>query len=189
MDLKTEGLIEKFIQGNKRAFDEIYAAYSGAMYSVCLRYTKNADEAADILQDAFIKIYEKRQLYNPEYAIGAWIKRIVINEAINHFRVNKRFQLVEDDQFFEQADEPFEVKEEGNLREVLTQVLRDLPDGYRTVFNLYVFDNLKHQEIADYLGVSVNTSKTQLVKARRMIIRKLEELKITKSTLVDDQGL
>ena len=189
MELEIEGLKEKFIQGNKKAFDEIYAAYSSAMYSVCLRYTKNADEAADILQDAFIKIYEKRQLYNPEYAIGAWIKRIVINEAINHFRVNKRFQLVEDDQFFDGPDEQIEIRDNGKLREALTQVLRELPDGYRTVFNMYVFDNLKHQEIADYLGVSINTSKTQLVKARRMIIKKLEELKITKSTLLDERGL
>lgn len=189
MDLEIEGLKQKFIQGNKKAFDEIYTLYSGAMYSVCLRYTKNADEAADILQDAFIKIYEKRQLYNPEYAIGAWIKRIVINEAINHFRVNKRFQLVEDDQFFDGPDEQIEISDNGRLREALTQVLRELPDGYRTVFNMYVFDNLKHQEIADYLGVSINTSKTQLVKARRMIIKKLEELKITKSTLLDEQGI
>ena len=167
----------------------MYGAYSSAMYSICLRYTRNEDEAADILQDAFIKIYEKRQLYNPEYPLGAWIKRIVINEAINHFRVNKRFHFVDDDSYFDQTEEAIELKEESRLKEILAEVLRELPDGYRTVFNMYVFDNLKHQEIADYLGVSVNTSKTQLVKARKMIRKKLEERNITKSRIADEQGV
>ena len=189
MDLSTDRLKQKFIRGNKRAFDKIYADYSEAMYSICLRYTKNTDEAADILQDAFIKIYEKRNLFNPEMSLGAWIKRIVINEAINHYRVNKRFDLVEDDTYFDEEEAPIEIGESVNIKEVLLQVLNELPDGYRTVFNMYVFDNLKHQEIADYLGVSINTSKTQLAKARKMIQRMLEEKNITRSTLVDEQGV
>jgi RNA polymerase sigma-70 factor, ECF subfamily len=159
------------------------------MYSICLRYTNNTDEAADILQDAFIKIYEKRNLFNPDLSLGAWIKRIVINESINHYRVNKRFTFVEDDAFFDEEEAPIEIVESVNVKEVLLNVLNDLPEGYRTVFNMYVFDNLKHQEIADYLGVSINTSKTQLAKARKMIQRKLEEKNITRSSLVDEQGV
>lgn len=176
-------LKKKFIDGSKKAFDLIYGQYCDAMYSICLRYTKNVDEAADILQDAFVKIYEKRQLYNPEYELGAWIKRIVINEAINHYRVNKRFDLVEEDNFFEEAEEPFELEESSNVKEVLMDVIRELPPGYRAVFNMYVLDNLTHKEIADYLGVSINTSKTQLSKARKMIRVKLEEKNITKSSM------
>lgn len=187
--MEQEQLRKKFIQGNKKAFDKIYNDYSRGMFSICLRYTRNEDEAADVLQEAFIKIYEKRQLYNPEMALGAWIKRIVINEAINHYRVNKRFQFVEDDDFFDQAEETIEIKETSNLREILAEVLRELPDGYRAVFNMYVFDNLKHQEIADYMGVSVNTSKTQLAKARKMIQKKLEERNVTKHSFVNEQGL
>lgn len=159
------------------------------MYSICLRYTKNTDEASDILQDAFIKIYEKRNLFNPEMSLAAWIKRIVINEAINHYRINKRFEFIEDDNYFDEEEAPIEINEEFNVKEVLLEILNQLPDGYRTVFNMYVFDNLKHQEIADYLGVSINTSKTQLAKARKMIQRKLEEKNISRSTLVDEQGI
>jgi RNA polymerase sigma factor (sigma-70 family) len=173
--LEKEELKKKFIQGNKQAFDWIYANYSKGMYSLCLRYTKNQDEAADILQESFIKVYEKRSLFNAEYEIGPWVKRIVINEAINHFRVNKRFELVEDDGYFEEAEEIIEMEDLSGVKEMLLSVLREMPEGYRTVFNMYVIDNLTHQEIAEYLGVSVNTTKTQLFKARKMIRAKLEE--------------
>lgn len=180
-------LKKKFIQGNKKAFDIIYRDYSAAMYSICLRYTKNTDEAADILQDAFIKVYQKRELFNPEYELGGWIKRIVINEAINHYRSRKKIEFVEEDSYFDSIEsEDIYIEETGpDLKKVLTGILEELPDGYRTVFYMYVFDNLKHQEIADYLGVSVNTSKTQLSKARRMIRAKLEQKNITRSTVIN----
>jgi RNA polymerase sigma-70 factor (family 1) len=181
--LDQERLIKKFIKGNKRAFDTIYAKYCDAMYNICMRYTKNQDEAADILQDAFIKIYEKRELFDPQYSIGAWIKRIVMNEAINHYRVNKKFELVEDDSFFEQEDEVIEVVDNTNLKEKLTKTIDSLPPGYQAVFKMYVIENLTHKEIAQYLDISENTSKTQLSKARRMLKTKLEELQITRSTI------
>lgn len=179
----------KFVEGNRKAFDEIYAAYSQGMYMICLRYTKNQDEAADILQDAFVKIYEKRQLFDPQFELGAWIKRIVINEAINHYRFNKKFELVEEESYFEEAEESIEVLEQSGLKETLMRVLQELPDGYRAVFNMYVLDNLTHQEIAEYLGVSINTTKTQLFKARKMIRQKLEEMNITRSTIGNEQGI
>lgn len=179
-------LKKKFIHGNKKAFDTIYKDYSAAMFTICLRYTKNRDKAADILQEAFIKIYQKRELFNPEYDLGGWIKRIVINEAINHYRSEKKFEFVEDDSYFESEEEEFIIEEEGfNLKNVLQEILKDIPDGYRTVFTMYVFDNLKHQEIADYLNISINTSKTQLSKARRLIKSKLEEKNITRSTVLN----
>lgn len=186
MDKKK--LLTDFINGNKEAFDQIYAGYAKAMFAICKRYTKNQDEAADILQEAFIKVYEKRSLFNPEFEIGPWIKRIVINQAINHFRVNKRFQLTDDDSCFEEPEESLEIEDLGNIKEQLLGILQELPEGYRTVFNLYVIDNLTHQEIAEYMGVSVNTSKTQLLKARKMIRQKLEEKNITRSRIRDEQG-
>jgi len=148
-----------------------------------MRYTKNEDEAADILQDAFIKIYEKRELYDPQYSIGAWIKRIVMNEAINHYRVNKRFEFIEDESYFEEEEEAIEIVEQTNLAEKLNGVIDSLPPGYQAVFKMYVIENLTHKEIAQYLNVSENTSKTQLSKARKMLKTKLEELQITRSTI------
>ena len=184
--MDKDRLKKKFIRGNKKAFDIIYRDYSAAMYTICLRYTKNTDKAADILQDAFIKVYQKRELFDPKYDLGGWIKRIVINEAINHYRVEKKFEFVEDDTYFEAEDDKEIFVEEGvNLKKILEEILEEMPDGYRTIFTMYVFDNLKHREIADYLNISENTSKTQLAKARRLIKQKLEEKNITRSTVLN----
>lgn len=182
-------MAEEFIRGDKAAFNWIYSNYAKGMFAICKRYTKNQDEAADILQEAFIKVYEKRSLFNPEYEIGPWVKRIVINQAINHFRSGKRFELVEDDAYFEEPEESIEIEDLGNVKDILLAILQELPEGYRTVFNMYVIDNLTHQEIAEYLNISVNTSKTQLLKARKLIRHKLEEKKITRSSIKDEQGI
>jgi len=177
--LDKEKLKRKFIRGNKRAFDTIYSDYSKVMYSICLRYTKNTDEACDILQDSFIKIYEKRKSFNPDYELGSWIKRIVINTAIDHFNKNKKTILVEDESFFEEEDNStIEIDNSTDLKSQLIVALQNLPEGYRTVFNLYVLDNLTHQEIADYLKISISTSKSQLSRARKMLKNVLEEKSI-----------
>ena len=187
MELNKEKLKRKFIRGNKKAFDKIYADYSAAMYTICLRYTKNKDKAADILQDAFIKIYQKRELFDPKYPLGGWIKRIVINEAINYYRQSKKFEFVEDETYFESEDESIYIDfdEKVDLKTLLEEILDEMPDGYRTIFSLYVFENLKHREIADFLNISENTSKTQLSKARRLIKEKLKKKNITRSTVLN----
>lgn len=180
--MDQQKLIKKFVKGNKRAFDKIYADYCDGMYSICLRYTNNSDEAADILQDAFIRIYEKRELFDVSAQIGPWIKRIVINTAINHYRVNKRFELVEDETYFEEeVEETIQIGDNENLKSLLNACIDELPPGYKAVFNMYVLDNLTHKEIAEFLNVSVNTSKTQLSKARKMLKVKLEEKNVTSS--------
>lgn len=174
--MDKEKLKRKFIRGNKRAFDKIYNDYSSAMYSICLRYTKNTDEACDMLQDAFIKIYEKRKYFNPDYELGSWIKKVVINTAIDHFNKNKKMVFVEDDTYFDE-EESFEIKTDqtDNIKTNLMSALQNLPEGYRAVFNLYVLDNLTHQEIADYLNISISTSKSQLSRARKMLKKILED--------------
>ena len=180
-------LKRKFVQGNKKAFGIVYDKYCDAMFNVCLRYTRNHDEAADILQDAFLRVYQKRQLFNLEYELGAWIKRIVIHEAINHFRA-KKMQFVDEGEphFVEEVEIAVDFEEEKlDFKDLILDILREMPDGYKTIFNLYVFENLKHQEIAEYLNVSVSTSKTQLFKARKMIQAKLEELKITRERIIN----
>jgi len=181
--LDNQKLKKKFIKGNKRAFDTIYSDYSSAMYSVCLRYTKNTDEAADILQNAFIKIYENRKSFNPQFELGSWIKRIVINTAINHYNKNKKMVLVQDESYFEtEVESTVEVESSNDLKNTLMNTINLLPDGYRTIFNLYVFENLTHQEIATHLNISVNTSKSQLSRARKMLKTTLENQNIIKQT-------
>lgn len=181
--MDKEKLKRKFIRGNKKAFDTIYKDYSSAMYSICLRYTKNTDEAADILQDAFIKVYEKRKTFNPEFQLATWIKRIVINTAIDHYNKNKKVVLIEDNNYFEaKTEDSIEVDSSVDLKNKLLDTLKLLPDGYRTIFNLYVLDNLTHQEISEYLNISINTSKSQLSRARKILKTLLEEQNITNKT-------
>jgi len=179
--LDNQNLKKKFIKGNKRAFDTIYSDYSNAMYSVCLRYTKNTDEAADMLQNAFIKIYENRKSFNTEFELGSWIKRLVINTAIDHYNKNKKMILVQDESYFEtEVETTIEVEASNQLKVQLLTTISLLPDGYRTIFNLYVFENLTHQEIATHLNISVNTSKSQLSRARKMLKITLEKQNIIK---------
>ncbi len=167
----TKEILTDFIKGDKHAFDAIYQSYSKGMYGICLRYSRCADDAQDILQEAFIKVYNNRKQYNPEKPIGAWIKTIAIHEALNYIKKNyNRFVLTENEGDFNETEELSIASEDQNeLKEKLMSILNKLPDGYRTIFNLYTIDNLTHKEIAEYLEISEGTSKSQYFKAKKMI--------------------
>ncbi len=141
------------------------------MFGICLRYTRCSDDAQDILQDTFIKVYKNKNLYNPEKPIGAWIKTITIHEALNYIKRNySRFVLTENENDFNIPDEEaFNLNDQTELKTKLLSILNKLPDGYRTIFNLYTIDNLTHKEIAEYLEISEGTSKSQYFKAKKMI--------------------
>lgn len=178
MALTNEILVD-FVNGQKVAFDAIYAAYAPGMYGLCLRYTRCEDDAKDILQETFIKLYEKRELYNPELPFGAWIKTITIRAALNYIKQNYRFVLSDNDSHFDEAiidSDSDDLMSDYKTR--LLNILQQLPDGYRTVFNLYTIDNLTHKEIAEYLNISEGTSKSQYFKAKKMIQEILETEKV-----------
>lgn len=167
-------VISGFIKGKKRAFDKIYHAYSPGMYAIALRYVKDEDQAKDVLQNSFIKLYKSRDNFDPSGSIGAYIKRITINTALDEIRKSKRFESIDETMVLSESDDEFELENDSNQNyEQLLALIQELPDGYRMVFNLFVFENLKHKEIAEYLNISVNTSKTQLLKAKRMLKERL----------------
>lgn len=171
----TKKIEEQFAKGNRKAFDAVYAAYSAAMFGLCLRYTRCSDDAQDILQEAFIKVYKSCEQYSTDKPLAAWIKTITINTALTYIKKNYRFELHEDDNFFdEQQEVEFDTENQEQLKKKLIQILNELPDGYRTVFNLFVIENLTHKEIAEYLSISESTSKTQYFKAKKMILGLLE---------------
>ena len=167
----TREVLNDFISGKKYAFDTIYKSYSSGMYGICLRYTRCADDAQDILQETFIKVYNNKHQYDPSKPIGAWIKTITIHEALNYIKRNyNRFLLSENENDFNIAEEvELNLEDQNELKVKLLSILNKLPDGYRTIFNLYTIDNLTHKEIAEYLDISEGTSKSQYFKAKKMI--------------------
>lgn len=175
----TNEVQEQFKKGDRKAFDAVYAAFSAAMYGVCLRYTRCGDDAQDVLQEAFIRIYKSCGQYSLDKPLAAWIKTITINCALTYIKRNYRFELHEEDTFFDEQQEPeYDPEDREELRKHLLSVLNKLPDGYRTVFNLFVIENLTHKEIAEHLDISESTSKTQYFKAKKMIQQLLESEKV-----------
>lgn len=177
----SEQVIHEFTQGLQQAFDTIYKAYAPGMYGVCLRYARCTDDAQDMLQESFIKIYTKRETYKHEHAIGAWIKTITINTALTYIRQQYKLQLFDDETQFDQSiqvEEP-EATDFKSLQDRLLAILNQMPDGYRTVFNLFTLENLTHKEIAEHLQISESTSKSQLFKAKKMIQQIIELEKAT----------
>lgn len=175
----TEKVLVDFTKGEKYAFDEIYSSYASGMYGICLRYTRCEDDAQDVLQEAFIKVFSNRHQYDVKSAIGAWIKAITINTALTYIKKTYKYQLHDDDAVFDElvweAEDQSRVED---MKQKLLSILNRLPDGYRVVFNLFTVDNLTHKEIAEHLGISENTSKTQYFKAKKFIQKILESEKI-----------
>lgn len=166
----TKEIVIGFSKGEKAAFDKIYAAFSASMFGVCLRYARCRDDAQDMLQESFIKLYNSRESINIDMPIAPWLKTITIRTALNYIKKNYSNILVENELKFDKAimDVEDEVDKQ-ELMEKLIKILQQLPDGYRTVFNLYTIDNLTHKEIAEYLSISEGTSKSQYFKAKKMI--------------------
>ncbi len=174
-------LIEGCKQKNAQAQKGLYDHYAGRLYALCCRYIKEKMEAEDVLIIAFTKILDRIDQYKGEGSFEGWMKRIVVNESLTYLRRNKNMYLEMD---IEAADrEPDFDKMENELHaEDLMKLIDALPSGYRIVFNLYAIDGYSHKEIAEQLGISENTSKSQLSRARVVLQKSL--LKTEKELLL-----
>ncbi len=171
----NEQLILRCKRGDRKAQYEIYKLYAKAMYNVCLRITGDTLEAEDVLQEAFLIAFEKIETYRNEAAFGAWLKKIVVHAALNQVR-KRRFQFSDIDGNEDYKDESsYEViaaEEISYQAEQIRKAIAQLPDGFRIVFSLYLLEGYDHQEIAEILGISVSTSKSQYNRAKK----KLQEI-------------
>lgn len=175
-DTELNKLIERCKANDHKAFEVIYKKYYRVLLGIAMRYTANLHEAEDVLQDAFIKIFHSIGSYNSSGSFEGWIKRIVQNTAINSYRRNLKYDLyidvsdqedkLEDDSFISVFD-AFETKEVIGL-------LNGMPEGYRLAINLYFIDGYSHKEIAEMLGVTEGTSKSQLFKAKNHLKHLIE---------------
>lgn len=162
---KEDDLIKGCLRRDRTAQQALYDLYSSKMYGVCYRYVKHTMEAEDILVTAFTKIFERLNQYKGEGSFEGWIRRIMINESLTYLRKNRTMYLETD---LAQADrEPDYDKMSDHLEaEDLLKLIQKLPPGYQLVFNMYAIDGYSHKEIAGQLGISENTSKSQLSRAR-----------------------
>ncbi len=158
-------LIIGCIEGNRRMQEELYRRFSPRMYAVCLRYAANAEEAEDILQEGFIKIFKKLDSFRSEGSFEGWIRRIFVNTAIEHFRRKRYLMPVTEKEENTIEGKYVSVLDELAEKDILALV-QELSPGYRTVFNMYVVEGYTHREIADILGISEGTSKSQLSRAK-----------------------
>lgn len=167
-------LLEGCLRGESRSQETLYARYARRMYAVCLRYARHELEAQDLMQEGFIRVFDKLKDFRMEGSLEGWVRRIMVHTAINQYR-RKSFQM---ERFgMEHLPEaPVEADAMDRLgAEDLLGMVAALPDGYRTVFNLFAIEGFDHAEIAAMLGCGESTSRSQLAKARRMLQAKINE--------------
>lgn len=168
-DLPENELIRLCVVNDTLAQNELYRKFAGKMMGVCMRYAKNREDAADILQDAFVKVFLNLKSFKGEGSFEGWIKRIMINTALKHYRKNLKFRNESD---IEAAyDISFDNQIINHMAAAeLVGYVQLLPDGYRTIFNLYAIEGYQHNEISEMLGISEGTSKSQLSRARSYLM-------------------
>jgi RNA polymerase sigma-70 factor (ECF subfamily) len=168
-------LVEACKRGDRAAQHTLYNKYSKAMYNPCLRMLKVQADSEDVLQNAFVDVFLKLDSYRFESTIGAWIKRIVINACINHLK-KRRMNLTEwDERTPEPQESQVDEAEQKYKVERIRNAIGELPDGYRTVLSLYLFEGYDHSEIGEILDISEATSKSQYSRARRRVREMLEK--------------
>jgi len=160
-------LIAKCKRGDRRAQAEIFKLYSKAMFNVSLRILNKREEAEDVLQESFVKMFQSIETFKQQSSFGAWFKRIVVNKSLNQLKKRKLQYVEVKDEILGLYDEPQEeLKEYPVTVEQVQKALKELPDGFRVVFTLYMFEDYSHKEIAEELGITVSTSKSQLNRAK-----------------------
>ncbi|MBK8967459.1 MAG: RNA polymerase sigma factor [Saprospiraceae bacterium] len=167
-------LIERLKQQDRVAQKALYDRYSPVMFAVCRRYSTTREDAEEALVSGFYKVFAQIHSFAGTGSFEGWIRRIMVNEALMLLRKSQPLVFPGDDFQPSNREDGFSIEADISAREILS-LLEELPNGYRTVFNLYVLEGYKHQEIADLLGISINTSKSQLILAKEKMKQLLKK--------------
>ncbi len=167
-------LIQQAVDQNRFAQNQLFAEFSPKMLGVCRQYIKDLQLAEDVMISAFMKVFVNLNQFEHKGSFEGWIRRIMVNECISFIRVQKQVKFIEEETFFEERFNDIESKFSTDEIQFL---IDNLPDGYKMVFNLYVIEGYKHQEIAQMLNISEGTSKSQLSHARKMLQNQILKLK------------
>lgn len=169
--MSLEELIKGCTRNDTKAQEQLYRLFSSKLFAVCLKYSRNYAEAQDNLQDGFLIIFDKISQFNFKGSFEGWIKRIMINNVLQRYR-GISFLELHNENIPDEAE--VEIDDEQIPLEFLMQIIQELPDRYRLVFNLYVIDGYAHKEIAEMLGITTGTSKSNLARARMILKEKVE---------------
>lgn len=168
-------LIQNCKNHDTKAQSELYQLFSGKLFSICLKYSRSYAEAEDNLQDAFLTIFRKIETYKETGSFEGWMKRVTINTVLQRYRTDKGVLNLVNEDIAEEED--IYIEENDVPLKFLLQIIQELPDRYRLVFNLYVLDGYSHLDIADMLDISVGTSKSNLSRAKQLLKEKIEDYK------------
>lgn len=172
---KHAEIVDRCVQGDQKAFFEIYKLYSKAMFNICYRILGEQEVAEDVLQEAFVNAFQNINSYQRKASFGAWLKKIVVNKTISHLR-KQHLEMVE-------LDHRIEIKDEDDVDDIdlimkvdaVREAIQKLPNGFRIVFSLYLLEGYDHKEISEILGISESTSKSQYNRAKKKLKEILRE--------------
>ena len=168
-------LVSECLKGKSSAQRTLFQLHCGKMFAVSLRYMGSTMEAEQVLQESFIKVFEKLNQWKGDGPLGGWIRTIVVNTSLTRIKNNKKFRLDKniDDavSLSDNGEDQLEALQAADLMKLIAQ----MPDGYKTVFNLFVVEGYGHKEIADLMGISESTSKTQFLKGKNWLVKRINE--------------
>jgi len=173
-NLTENDLINGCLAGNRRIQELLYKRFAPKMYAVCLRYANNSDDAQDLLQEGFIKVYRNLEKFRKEGSFEGWIRRVFVNTAIEHYRRKVNLNTIGEKEERTIEDSAWNVLDQLAEKDII-QLVQELSPGYRSVFNMYVIEGYSHKEIGGILDISEGTSKSQLARAKAILQKKVQE--------------
>lgn len=168
-------LVKDCLKGKPQAQKELYELFAETMLGVCYRYTRSMRDAEDVLQEGFIKVFHHLHQYKQQGELGAWIRRIMVNTALNFLKRHRKYQ---EEMFFTEEYLHPVVSDDATMRlqaKELADLIRQLPQGYQVIFNLHAVEGFSHVEIGEMLGISDGTSRSQYARARNLLITWLKK--------------
>ncbi len=171
--MSLDELINNCKKGQRKAQEELYRKYSGVLFGLCLKYSRNKSEAEDNLHDSFMTIYDKIGQFKHKGSFEGWIKRVTVNTVLQKYRKERRLEVVSEN--FGDTIVDINHEQPDISLKLLLGYIQELPNKYRLTFNLYVMDGYSHKEISEMLGTSTGTSKSNLARARMILKEKIEK--------------
>lgn len=174
--MSLDQLINGCKKNDTKAQSELYHLFSGKLFALCLKYSRNYAEAEDHLQDAFLTIFEKINQFKNKGSFEGWLKRIAVNTVLQQYRKEKVYDITQENTL---EDVEVEIDQDNIPLQYLLKIIQELPDRYRLVFNLYVLDGYSHKDISEMLNITVGTSKSNLARARYILKETIEQYRTT----------